>query len=134
MTTVLRILIYIVLGLPVGVVLYLTIVRIVRHFYKFPMPEFLANVIDNPLRRKIQPPDGTPARHGIEPGMVVLEVGPGSGTYTIAAARRVGDNGRVITIDIEPRIVERHVEINNAISDDVPSRFDLAQLHDRYVH
>ena len=39
--------------------------------------------------------------------MVVLEVGPGNGTYTLATAQRVGDNGRVITVDIEPRIVER---------------------------
>jgi len=28
----------------------------------------------------------------------------------------------------------RYVEINNAISDDVGSRLDLAQLHERYVH
>ena len=27
----------------------------------------------------------------------------------------------------------RYVEINNAISNDVSSRLDLAQLHDRYV-
>jgi len=27
----------------------------------------------------------------------------------------------------------RYVEINNAISDDVGSRIDLAQLHERYV-
>jgi hypothetical protein len=26
------------------------------------------------------------------------------------------------------------VELNNEISDDVASRIDLAQLHDRYVH
>jgi len=45
-------------------------------FYKFPMPEFLAGLIDNPIRRKIQPPDATAVRHGIEPGMTVLEVGP----------------------------------------------------------
>jgi predicted aldo/keto reductase-like oxidoreductase len=27
----------------------------------------------------------------------------------------------------------RYVEINNAISDDVDSRFDLVELHERYV-
>jgi hypothetical protein len=27
----------------------------------------------------------------------------------------------------------RYVELNNAISDDVASRIDLAQLHNRYV-
>lgn len=71
------------------------------------MPEFLANLIDNPLRRKLQPPSETAIRHGIKPGMTVLEVGPGNGTYTMAAARRVGDNGRIVTIDIEPKMIER---------------------------
>jgi len=102
-----RILIYIVVGLPLLVVILHTILRIVRYFYKFPMPQFLANAIDNPLRRRVQPPDKTPARHGIEPGMTVLEVGPGNGTYTVATARRVGDKGKVVTIDIEPKMIER---------------------------
>jgi ubiquinone/menaquinone biosynthesis C-methylase UbiE len=103
----LRILVYIILGLPVCALLLHTIVRIVRHFYKFPMPEFLADIIDNPLRRKIQPPDETAIRHGIKPGMTVLEVGPGNGAYTAATARRVGDKGKVISIDIEPKMIER---------------------------
>lgn len=107
MTTGLRILIYIVIGLPILVVILHTIVRIVRAFYKFPMPQFMASVIDNPLRRRIQPPDEMPTRHGIEPGMTVLEVGPGNGTYTVATARRVGDKGKLVTIDIEPRMIER---------------------------
>jgi len=71
------------------------------------MPEFAANIIDNPLRRRIQPPDETAIRHGIEPGMTVLEVGPGNGTYTVATARRVGERGKLITIDIEPKMIER---------------------------
>lgn len=84
-----------------------TIVRIIRYFYKFPMPQFLANLIDNPLRRKIQPPGEMPIRHGILPGMTVLEVGPGNGRYTIETARRVGSQGNVITVDIEPKMIER---------------------------
>ena len=75
-----RVLIYFLLGLPLLLITLHTLVRIVRHFHKFPMPEFAANLIDNPFRRRIQPPDETPIRHGIEPGMVVLEVGPGNGT------------------------------------------------------
>jgi ubiquinone/menaquinone biosynthesis C-methylase UbiE len=39
--------------------------------------------------------------------MTVLDVGPGNGTYTMAAARRVGSTGKVIAIDIEPKMVER---------------------------
>lgn len=83
------------------------LVRIVRHFYKFPMPEFMANVIDNPMRRKIQPPAEMPLRHGIQPGMKVLEVGPGNGRYTLATARHVGQQGKVVSIDIEPKMIAR---------------------------
>ena len=99
--------VWIILGLPALFVVLHTVLRIVRRFYKFPMPEFLAGLIDNPIRRKIQPPDATAVRHGIEPGMTVLEVGPGSGTYTVAAARRAGSGGRLSTVDIEPKMIER---------------------------
>jgi ubiquinone/menaquinone biosynthesis C-methylase UbiE len=71
------------------------------------MPEFAANIIDNPLRRKFQPPCETAIRHGIEEGMRVLEIGPGNGTYTIGAAHRVGPAGEVVAIDIEPKMIER---------------------------
>jgi ubiquinone/menaquinone biosynthesis C-methylase UbiE len=100
-------LIYIILGLLFIVLALHTTIRVIRHFHKFPMPEFLANLIDNPLRRKIQPPGEMPIRHGIDPGMMVLEVGPGNGRYTLEIARRVGDTGKVITVDIEPKMIER---------------------------
>ncbi len=90
-----------------GFLILHTIVRIIRHFYKFPIPEFMADFIDNPLRRRFQPPAETPIRHGIQPGMTVLEVGPGNGRYTVATAKYVGPTGKVVTVDIEPRMIER---------------------------
>ncbi|MGD8458434.1 MAG: class I SAM-dependent methyltransferase [Anaerolineales bacterium] len=102
-----EILLYIICGVPLVFVILHTLVRVIRHFYKFPMPEFMANLIDNPLRRKMQPPAETAIRHGIEPGMMVLDVGPGNGRYTIGAARRVGDSGKIFAIDIEPKMIER---------------------------
>jgi ubiquinone/menaquinone biosynthesis C-methylase UbiE len=39
--------------------------------------------------------------------MTVMEVGPGNGTYTMATARRVGVGGKLVTIDIEPKMIER---------------------------
>jgi ubiquinone/menaquinone biosynthesis C-methylase UbiE len=39
--------------------------------------------------------------------MRVLEVGPGSGTYTLATGQAVGEVGWVVAIDIEARIAER---------------------------
>jgi ubiquinone/menaquinone biosynthesis C-methylase UbiE len=103
----LMILLYLLVGLVALFIVLHTIIRTIRYFYKFPIPQKFANLIDNPFRRRIQPPDETAIRHGIEPGMVVLDVGPGNGTYTVATARRVGDHGKVITVDIEPKMIER---------------------------
>lgn len=101
-------LIKVVLLLPVVFLAMHTLVRVIRHFYKFPIPHFLANAIDHPLRRRfITPPDQTALRHGIRKGMTVLEVGPGNGRYTAAAARRVGDNGKIYAVDIEPAMILR---------------------------
>jgi ubiquinone/menaquinone biosynthesis C-methylase UbiE len=102
-----QIFIYSIIGILCLFIVLHTIVRFIRHFHKFPIPEFFANLIDNPFRRRIQPPNKTPIRHKIEGGMKVLEVGPGNGTYTMATARRVGENGKLITIDIEPKMIER---------------------------
>jgi ubiquinone/menaquinone biosynthesis C-methylase UbiE len=71
------------------------------------MPQFMADAIDNPLRRRIQPHDQMPLRHGLKPGMTVLEVGPGNGRYSLAAAQYLGPSGRLVSIDIEPRMIER---------------------------
>jgi ubiquinone/menaquinone biosynthesis C-methylase UbiE len=98
---------YVLIGLPLAVLLLHTLLRIVRYFHKFPMPEFLANAIDNPLRRRIQPPSEMPIRHGLKPGMTVLEVGPGNGRYTVEAARAVAPAGKVVAVDIEPKMIER---------------------------
>jgi len=63
----LRKLIYLLLGLPLIVLLLHTTLRVIRCFYKFPMPQFLANLIDNPFRRKIQPPRDMPSATASNP-------------------------------------------------------------------
>jgi ubiquinone/menaquinone biosynthesis C-methylase UbiE len=74
------------------------------------MPQFLANIIDNPLRRAIQPPEKTALRHGLKKGMKVLEVGPGNGRYTIAASKVLGPDGLIVTIDIQEKMIERVIK------------------------
>jgi ubiquinone/menaquinone biosynthesis C-methylase UbiE len=44
-------------------------------------------------------------RVGIQPGETVLELGPGPGAFTVDAARRVGPQGRLIAVDIQPEMI-----------------------------
>jgi ubiquinone/menaquinone biosynthesis C-methylase UbiE len=49
----------------------------------------------------MQPPTKVIACSGINPGMKVLEIGCGSGAFTIEAARTVGQQGKVYALDIQ---------------------------------
>ncbi len=77
--------------------------KVARKLYR---PQELARVpqlaadgalgVANPLRQA-----------DIEPGETILDLGCGTGTDTILAARRVGPNGRVIALDFLPSMLER---------------------------
>ena len=50
-----------------------------------------------------------PDRFGLRSGMVALEVGPGVGTFTIPAGRRVEPTGKVIAVDIQAEMIDKLV-------------------------
>jgi len=50
------------------------------------------------------------AEVGVRAGQVVLDFGCGSGTYTIPAAKLVGEGGRVYALDISRRALDRMEE------------------------
>ena len=79
--------------------------RIVKHYVHYPIPAFAVRFIDNPLRRWLQPPKEVVGWMGVREGMSVLEIGPGPGTFTFEAAKRVGEQGRFFAIDIQPSII-----------------------------
>lgn len=41
----------------------------------------------------------------VQPGMTVLEPGPGMGFFTLELARLVGPSSRVIAVDIQPKMI-----------------------------
>jgi len=68
-----------------------------------PCPTSWSWIVDNPLRR-------WDVRHaldraGLRPGETVLELGPGPGAFTVDAAQRVGPEGRLIAVDIQPGMI-----------------------------
>lgn len=58
-------------------------------------------MIDNPFRRKIRAPATLVDRLEVQQGMHVLEVGPGSGTYTHTFSEVIGEDGFIAALDIE---------------------------------
>lgn len=76
-----------------------------------PCPAWLSWTLDNQIRLK-------QVRRllrnvGIEPGETVLELGPGPGVFTVEAARQTGIQGKLIAVDIQPKMiaqVERRVQ------------------------
>jgi len=71
--------------------------------------------IDNQLRRLIHPPDKIFAGL-VKPGMTVLDLGCGTGTFTLDLARMVGEEGRVIGVDIQADALAR-LEEKTALTD-----------------
>ncbi len=87
-------------------VVFKIIVRIAARFgYATPCPISFAWLLDNPIRRRYTRP--VLDRVGIQPGDVVLELGSGTGVFTVAAAQRIGPRGRMVAVDIQPEMIKR---------------------------
>jgi tRNA A58 N-methylase Trm61 len=67
-------------------------------------PWWLGYVLASPVRRWIQDPAAIVGPY-VREGMTVLEPGPGMGFFTLELARRVGPSGRVIAVDVQPRMI-----------------------------
>jgi len=67
-------------------------------------PWWLGYLLASPVRRLLQDP-ATIVQPYVQQGMTVLEPGPGMGFFTIELARRVGPKGRVVAVDVQPRMI-----------------------------
>jgi ubiquinone/menaquinone biosynthesis C-methylase UbiE len=68
-------------------------------------PWWMGYALASPLRRLFQDPAPILAPH-VRAGMIVLEPGPGMGFFTLELARLVGPEGRVVAVDLQPRMLE----------------------------
>ena len=68
-------------------------------------PWWIGHLLASPLRRVWQDPTRILAPY-VRAGMTVLEPGPGVGFFTLELARLVGASGRVVAVDVQPRMIE----------------------------
>jgi ubiquinone/menaquinone biosynthesis C-methylase UbiE len=66
--------------------------------------DFMANVLS--LGHESMLRQATVARAGVQPGQRVLDVGCGTGSLTVAAARQAGAAGQVYGIDASPQMIQ----------------------------
>ena len=67
-------------------------------------PWWVAYLFDNPLRRKIHPPEEILSPY-IKKGMTVLDLGCGFGHFALGMAGLVGESGTVIAADIQEKML-----------------------------
>lgn len=68
-------------------------------------PWWMGPLLLNPLRSWRLKPERLLSRY-VRPGMCVLEPGPGMGFFTLRLARLVGEQGRVVALDIQPKMLD----------------------------
>lgn len=70
----------------------------------------MLNWLDSPKRKRYDNPEQIVASSGITTGQTVLEIGCGSGYFTISAAKSIGDSGVLYATDIHSIAIEQTQE------------------------
>lgn len=68
-------------------------------------PPWMCFTFQNPLRRLIHNHEKM-FRPYVKAGMMVMDIGPGMGFFTIPLAKLVGENGKVIAVDINQSMLD----------------------------
>jgi len=66
-----------------------------------------ADWLDRPEREQEERPDLALDAIGIRPGMVIADIGAGTGYFSLRLAKRVGPTGKVYANDIQPEMLRR---------------------------
>ena len=75
--------------------------------------------LERPEREAEEQPERLIEALGIQPGQIIADLGAGSGYYSFRVAQRVGKDGHVLAIDIEPAMLKvigeraRHERVDN---------------------
>ena len=95
----------------VALVVFFTVQAIVWRWasqrWQLPCPTALAWMVDGPLVDKFSGTLQTIDRLGLQPGMTVVEIGPGPGRLLLPAARRVLPEGRAIGVELQQGMIDK---------------------------
>ncbi|HVQ60624.1 MAG TPA: class I SAM-dependent methyltransferase, partial [Burkholderiales bacterium] len=70
------------------------------------MSYYGADWLERPERKEEEKPESVLAELGLKPGMIVADVGAGSGYYSSRMAELVGPNGMVYAVDVQPEMLD----------------------------
>ncbi len=110
--------------------------------WQLPCPAIFGGILESRIREWAAPTPLILERMGLRPGMKTLEVGPGVGYLTVPVARRLGEAGWLVALEIQAqmarqvreRVVEAGLENVEVREGDVtatplePAEYDLAFL------
>jgi SAM-dependent methyltransferase len=82
-----------------------------------PFPTWMTPILHAPYRKRYFSPERAAERHGLAPGEVVLEVGPGDGYLTGAALERIAPGGRLVCLDVQLSMLRK---LRAALGDRTP--------------
>lgn len=81
--------------------------RLLKSVRPSPCPWQVSWVLENPARRLVASPTRTLDWVGLRKGMHALEMGPGPGYLTPEAAKRLGAEGSLYCLDIQPQMLAK---------------------------
>ena len=82
--------------------------------------------LERPERNQYQQPEKVIEAPNLTPGMMVIDIGAGSGYFTRRLAAAVGDTGQIVAIDIEQKMLNYNKQELEKLGLDNRVRFILA--------
>ena len=80
--------------------------RVAAYTQPRPTPHQFAQWLDHPLRLRYRNPSATLGLYGCGAGLTVLDLGCGTGTFTLAMAQMVEDSGVVHAVDLQQPMLD----------------------------
>lgn len=91
----------------VGLVVLASALRIRSLWWPTPYPPWATRFLEGRLRRRFASAEQTLRRSGLERGMRALEVGPGGGYLSESAVSMLGDEGRLVCLDLQMEMLHK---------------------------